>query len=76
MTIVSVMALMYGPVCIMGYLVYGDSIQDSIIPSIQTTGIQQAINMLITVHCILTLTIVCNPLNQEIEDLFKCPQRE
>uniref|UniRef100_A0A1I7XV05 Aa_trans domain-containing protein n=1 Tax=Heterorhabditis bacteriophora TaxID=37862 RepID=A0A1I7XV05_HETBA len=68
------MAVMYGPVCIMGYLTYGNSLRDSIIPSIQTLWIQQAINILITVHCILTLTIVFNPLNQEIEDLFKIPQ--
>ncbi|KIH63508.1 hypothetical protein ANCDUO_06188 [Ancylostoma duodenale] len=67
------MAVMYGPVCIMGYLTYHDSIRDSIIPSIQTVWIQQACNILITIHCILTLTIVFNPLNQEIEDLFGCP---
>ncbi|PIO60397.1 hypothetical protein TELCIR_18105, partial [Teladorsagia circumcincta] len=67
------MGVMYGPVCIMGYLTYHDSIRDSIIPSIQTVWIQQAINILITVHCILTLTIVFNPLNQELEDLFHCP---
>ncbi|VDM57812.1 unnamed protein product [Angiostrongylus costaricensis] len=69
----SIMAVMYGPVCIMGYLTYHDAIRDSIIPSIQTVWIQQACNILITVHCILTLTIVFNPLNQELEDLFRCP---
>ncbi|KAK6013993.1 hypothetical protein OSTOST_20662 [Ostertagia ostertagi] len=72
----TIMGIMYGPVCIMGYLTYHDSIRDSIIPSIQTVWIQQAINILITVHCILTLTIVFNPLNQELEDLFHCPHRE
>ncbi|KIH42591.1 hypothetical protein ANCDUO_27424 [Ancylostoma duodenale] len=60
----------------MGYLTYHDAIRDSIIPSIQTVWIQQACNILITIHCILTLTIVFNPLNQEIEDLFGCPHRE
>ncbi|KAE9414562.1 hypothetical protein Angca_002823, partial [Angiostrongylus cantonensis] len=69
----SIMAVMYGPVCVMGYLTYHDAIRDSIIPSIQTVWIQQTCNILITVHCILTLTIVFNPLNQELEDLFKCP---
>uniref|UniRef100_A0A1I7T4M3 Aa_trans domain-containing protein n=1 Tax=Caenorhabditis tropicalis TaxID=1561998 RepID=A0A1I7T4M3_9PELO len=71
----TIMAFMYIPVCIMGYLVYGDSLRDSIIPSIQTVWIQQAINILITVHCILTLTIVFNPLMQEVEDLFHVPQK-
>ncbi|CAB3398185.1 unnamed protein product [Caenorhabditis bovis] len=66
----SIMAVMYIPVCIMGFITYGNSLRDSIIPSIQTVWIQQAINILITIHCILTLTIVFNPLNQEIEDIF------
>lgn len=71
----TIMAFMYIPVCIMGFLVYGDSLRDSIIPSIQTVWIQQAINILITIHCILTLTIVFNPLMQEVEDLFHVPQK-
>ncbi|KAK0411714.1 hypothetical protein QR680_005801 [Steinernema hermaphroditum] len=66
--------LLYIPVCIVGYITYGDSLRDSIINSIQTNWIQQAINILITVHCILTLTIVFNPLNQEAEEIFNVPQ--
>ncbi|VDO81525.1 unnamed protein product [Haemonchus placei] len=34
---------------------------------------RQASNVLITMHCILTITIVINPLNQDLEDLFHCP---
>uniref|UniRef100_A0A7E4VHV6 Aa_trans domain-containing protein n=1 Tax=Panagrellus redivivus TaxID=6233 RepID=A0A7E4VHV6_PANRE len=67
--------VLYIPVSIMGYLTYGDSLRDSVINSIQNQGIQQTINLLITVHCILTLTIVFNPLNQDIEQLFKVPHR-
>uniref|UniRef100_A0AAF5D8D0 Aa_trans domain-containing protein n=2 Tax=Strongyloides stercoralis TaxID=6248 RepID=A0AAF5D8D0_STRER len=66
---------LYLPAGIMGFLTYGDSLRDSIIQSIQTTWIQQAINICITIHCILTLTIVFNPLNQEIEELFNVPQK-
>ncbi|KAK5971061.1 Amino acid transporter domain containing protein [Trichostrongylus colubriformis] len=66
---------MYGPIAILGYLTYHDSIRDSILPSIQTMWIQQACNALITVHCILTLTIILNPLNQDLEDLFHIPHR-
>ncbi|KAK5973016.1 hypothetical protein GCK32_020926 [Trichostrongylus colubriformis] len=64
---------MYGPVAILGYLTYHDAVRDSILPSIQTVWIQQTCNVLITLHCILTLTITLNPLNQDLEDLFKCP---
>ncbi|GMT07143.1 hypothetical protein PENTCL1PPCAC_29317, partial [Pristionchus entomophagus] len=70
----SIMACMYLPTGIVGYLAYGDSLRDSVINSIQTIAIQQAINILITVHLILTLTIVFNPINQEMEELFRVPQ--
>lgn len=85
-----VMASMYIPVCIMGYVTYGDSIRDSIINSVQQLWIQQAINMFITLHCILSLyalsptpvncifwhfrTIVFNPIMQEAEEIFHVPQ--
>ncbi|KAI1706338.1 transmembrane amino acid transporter protein [Ditylenchus destructor] len=71
----TIIALMYAPVSIMGYLTYGDSLRDSIINSLQTKWIQQTVNMLITVHCILTLTIVFNPINQEAEEYFKVPHQ-
>uniref|UniRef100_A0A914YEL3 Amino acid transporter transmembrane domain-containing protein n=1 Tax=Panagrolaimus superbus TaxID=310955 RepID=A0A914YEL3_9BILA len=65
---------MYIPVCLVGYLTYGNSLRDSIINSIQTKWIQQTINVTITMHLILSLTTVFNPLNQEIEEYFKIPQ--
>lgn len=86
---------LYIPVVTTGYLSYGDSIRDSIIESIQTHWIQQAINILITIHCtyttapamtlsklanngrslgLLTITLLANPLNQEIEELLGAPQ--
>lgn len=69
------MTVMYTPVAIVGYYIYGDSLRESIINSIQTNWIQQSINMFITIHCILTLTIVFNPLNQEAEEILKIPHR-
>lgn len=65
---------MYTPVCIVGFETYGDSLRDSVINSLQVSWIQQAVNLLITIHCILTLTIVFNPLNQEVEELLRVPQ--
>ncbi|KAI6189674.1 Aa-trans domain-containing protein [Aphelenchoides bicaudatus] len=69
-----VTGIFYVPVCTISYMTYGDSLRDSIINSLQVEWIQRAVNMLITIHCILTLTIVLNPLNQEIEEVFKVPQ--
>uniref|UniRef100_A0A0K0EY53 Aa_trans domain-containing protein n=1 Tax=Strongyloides venezuelensis TaxID=75913 RepID=A0A0K0EY53_STRVS len=64
---------MYVPVTVLGYIVYGDSVQDSIISSLQTPILQIVANALIAVHCILTLTIVINPLNQEVEHVLNVP---
>ncbi|KAK0429491.1 hypothetical protein QR680_011405 [Steinernema hermaphroditum] len=63
----------YIPITALGYLTYGDSLHDSIINSLQVGWIQQFANLFIAVHCILTLTIIMNPLNQELEDLFGIP---
>uniref|UniRef100_A0AC34PVU8 Amino acid transporter transmembrane domain-containing protein n=1 Tax=Panagrolaimus sp. JU765 TaxID=591449 RepID=A0AC34PVU8_9BILA len=69
----SIVLLLYIPITVLGYVTYGNSLQDSIINSIQSTWIQQAANFFIAIHCILTLTIVINPLNQEVEHKFKLP---
>jgi len=40
----------FGVVSLTG-LVYGNSLRDSVINSIQTVWIQQAVNLMITAHC-------------------------
>ncbi|CAD5221389.1 unnamed protein product [Bursaphelenchus okinawaensis] len=64
---------LYGPVSVISYFSYGDSVKNSIINSVQTPWIQITVNLLITMHCILTITIASNPLNQELEDYFNVP---
>lgn len=56
-------------------MTYGNSLRESILNSVQNTALQQGANILITLHCILTLTIVFNPLNQEAEEIFGIPHR-
>ncbi|TKR87049.1 hypothetical protein L596_011522 [Steinernema carpocapsae] len=68
-----ILQALYLPISTTGYLVYGDSLRDSIINAIQTVWIQQALNILITAHCVLALTIIFNPLNQEMEEIFDVP---
>lgn len=70
---IAVILVLYGPVCILGFLTYGNSLRDSVINSIQTVTLQQPANILIGIHCILTLTIIFNPLNQEVEERFNVP---
>ncbi|KAE9550310.1 hypothetical protein FO519_006470 [Halicephalobus sp. NKZ332] len=69
----TIVFLLYIPITIFGFMTYGSSLQDSIISSIQSLWIQQTANFFIAIHCILTLTIVINPLNQEFEHKFKLP---
>ncbi|CAD5221411.1 unnamed protein product [Bursaphelenchus okinawaensis] len=65
---------LYLPVSVISWYTYGDSVKDSIINSIQNKWLQVGINIMITLHCILTITIASNPLNQEAEETFKVPQ--
>ncbi|KAI1723159.1 transmembrane amino acid transporter protein [Ditylenchus destructor] len=69
----TMIAVMYTPVCVVGYLTYGNSLRESIINSLQTTWLQQSVNVLITLHCILALTIIFNVCNQEAEEIFHVP---
>ncbi|KAM3717566.1 Amino acid transporter AVT1J [Dirofilaria immitis] len=69
----AIVFILYTPVCILAYLTYGNSLRESILNSVQNTALQQGANILITLHCILTLTIVFNPLNQEAEEIFSVP---
>ncbi|KAI6170622.1 Amino acid transporter, transmembrane family-containing protein [Aphelenchoides bicaudatus] len=65
--------IFYAPVVVLAHITYGDSLRDSVLNSIQTTWIQQAVNLMIAAHCMLTLTLMFNPLNQEAEELFRVP---
>uniref|UniRef100_A0AC35U4P4 Aa_trans domain-containing protein n=1 Tax=Rhabditophanes sp. KR3021 TaxID=114890 RepID=A0AC35U4P4_9BILA len=65
--------LMYAPVTILGYITYGNSVQNSIISSLQTPLLQNIANAFIAIHCLLTVNITINPLNQELEHVLETP---
>ncbi|CAJ0574258.1 unnamed protein product, partial [Mesorhabditis spiculigera] len=65
--------IMYLPVSLTGYFTYGGALLDTIIPSLQNSNLQIAVNCLITLHVILALTIMFNPMNQSFEELLGVP---
>ncbi|KAL3077918.1 hypothetical protein niasHS_013447 [Heterodera schachtii] len=69
----AILFAMYTPVCILGFVAYGDSLRESVINSLQHSWIQQMVNLLITLHLIVTILIVNNPLNQKVEEIFRVP---
>jgi len=70
----TIINFMYVPTAVLGFMTYGDSLRDSVIPSLQIKWIQQTTNVLITLHVCLALTIMFNPINQEVEEVFNLPQ--
>ncbi|GMR54213.1 hypothetical protein PMAYCL1PPCAC_24408, partial [Pristionchus mayeri] len=71
-----VIIIMYLPISVYGYIVYGDSLTGgSIIPSLQLKWVQTAVNILITLHVVFTEIIVISPLTLTLEELFKIPNR-
>ncbi|CAJ0602894.1 unnamed protein product [Cylicocyclus nassatus] len=63
--------VLYAPVSLEGYAVYGNSLTDSIISSIQTSSLRLTINALITAHVLFSILIIINPLHQAVEEQFK-----
>lgn len=64
----AVLFLLYAPVALGGYAVYGTSISDSIISSIQTPTLRLLISVLITLHVLFSILIIINPLHQGVEE--------
>lgn len=60
----------------LGGLVYGNSVRDCLLNSIQTPWIQHLANLSIALHCFCAITLIINPLNQEMEEYFDIPHRK
>uniref|UniRef100_A0A8R1E1X8 Aa_trans domain-containing protein n=1 Tax=Caenorhabditis japonica TaxID=281687 RepID=A0A8R1E1X8_CAEJA len=67
--------LVYLSVSVTGLVSYGDSMIDTVIPSIQLTWVSQTINVLITAHILPTIIIVLSPLSQQVEEWIKIPNK-
>uniref|UniRef100_A0A8R1DLV1 Aa_trans domain-containing protein n=1 Tax=Caenorhabditis japonica TaxID=281687 RepID=A0A8R1DLV1_CAEJA len=66
---------LYMCIAVGGYFVYGDTVGEAIIPSLQVQWIQQTVNLMIAVHVITTIVIVMSPPIQQVEQILKVPHR-
>ena len=71
--IISVCTILYLCIAVGGYFVYGSTVGEAIIPSLQIKWIQQTVNLMIAVHVITTIVIVMSPPIQQVEALLKVP---
>ncbi|XP_074659614.1 uncharacterized protein LOC141912272 [Tubulanus polymorphus] len=70
--------LLYLPIVIGGYVVFGDTIQDNILSSLNAVSpgpILTVIQILFALHLLFGFVIAINPFCQEVEDLFKIEQK-
>lgn len=66
--------LLYTPVSLFGLWIYGDSVSDSIISSIQNDSLRRGISILIALHVFFSVLIIVNPLLQASEQVFRVKQ--
>ncbi|KAK9499355.1 hypothetical protein O3M35_002404 [Rhynocoris fuscipes] len=69
----SVILLLYLPLVISGYLIYGDRMDANIIISLGRSVLVVLANVFMALHLILAFLIVVNPVCQEVENLFDIP---
>ena len=67
---------MYLPVATAGYIVYGKTIKDNVLQTVSQGGLVYTVEILITLHLILSFIIVLNPFCQELESYVKVPKRK
>lgn len=71
----SVVLFMYLPLTSLAYFVYGKNVQPNIL-QMSTGVINQVVEVLITIHLLMALLIVINPVCQELESLVRVPKRK
>jgi len=68
--------VLYLPVSIAGYTVYGSSVATDILATVSGGPLRITIMALFAVHLFLAFLILINPVAQEFEDFVNIPQRK
>ncbi len=66
--------VIYLPVSIAGYAVYGSTVTTDILTTVNDGPIKIAIMALFAIHLFLAFLILINPVAQEFEDFVDIPQ--
>ncbi|XP_054713396.1 uncharacterized protein LOC129222860 [Uloborus diversus] len=67
--------LLYLPVAVMGYAVFGDNLKSDVIMSLPNSSIKSAIEVLLALHLFFAFLLVINAPAQEFEEFFKVPNK-
>lgn len=66
--------LLYLPIAIGGYAVYGESVASNVAASLMATPLTLVANVLMAIHLVFAFIILINPVCQEMEELYSVPQ--
>lgn len=69
-----ILLIFYIPVSIVGYVIYGSTVEDNVLANLPENGLRYAVEILITGHLATAFTIVLNPIFQGFEDLARVPK--
>jgi len=73
----AVMFFYYIPICVFGYIVFGSKLGakgvENVLQVLPEGWCQDTVTVLITLHVCFGFIIFINPINQEVESLFKIP---
>lgn len=70
----SAILLLYLPIAIAGYAVYGEAVSPNIVTSLTATPLTLVANVLMAIHLVFAFIIIINPVCQEIEQLYEVPR--
>ncbi|XP_035213521.1 amino acid transporter AVT1J-like isoform X1 [Stegodyphus dumicola] len=70
----AVLILLYLPVAVLGYSVYGEDVKSSVIESLPDSNIKTAAEVLLAIHLTFAFLLVINTPAQEFEEFFNVPK--
>jgi vesicular inhibitory amino acid transporter len=70
------MFVLYMPVSIVGFQVFGYKVKDNIIENLDENWLRTVSLVLITGHVLTAFNIILNPVFQGFEEIFKAPKSQ